>query len=184
MADWGITTGLGLSAGLSTVRVMGGTFDGGTNQELRSLSVYLQGTGSVRIAVYQGGDLSTGPDGATLVWDGGTVAAPGTAGWVTATHPGPTYPSLTNNDPTWISIKSDTGNKSFYYSSSSSDAGDFQTARGRYVSNTVTTDEDVAYPSTWPTDGGSFSNFWHSVYLTHESGSTGSQAYYNLLRRQ
>lgn len=170
MAEWGIVTpgSLNTTVPPSWVRAMGGTFDGGASV-LTSISAYMEGTDDIRAAVYQGGSLSTGPDAATLVWDAGLMNSPGTAAWVTANHPGGPYPALTNNEVTWVAIKAGSGSPSVYYSTSSGDSNDFQSANGRYQSNTITTDETVAWPSTWPTDGGSFGATWFSINLGYES---------------
>jgi len=171
MATFGQTSILGTTNTANQCRAMGGTFNGGSGQELVSISMYLSGSTDLRLAVYQGGSLSTGPDGATLIWDGGTVTVSGAA-WYTTTHPGPN-PALTNGAVTWIGFKSNDAAPTWYYSSSSGDAGDFQTAEGRYNSTAVSNNEATAWPSTWPSDGGSFSAFWYSVYMTYQASAGG-----------
>jgi len=175
MATWGQTTALGAAAAANQNRGMAGTYSV-ANQELVSVSMYLSNTSDIRIAVYQGGSLSAGPQGATLVWDGGIMSSSGgTPKWYTNTHPGP-YPALTNGAVTWIMYKSNNNANNWYYSASSADAGDFQTANGRWDSS-ESNDETIAYPSTWPSDSGTFGNFWYSVYITTQTASAAGLDY-------
>jgi len=53
-----------------------------------------------------------------------------------------------------------------YYHSSSSQAGDFQTLRGRN-NNGFNQDPSVAFPSTYG-EQGTFSNAWYSMYVNYE----------------
>lgn len=180
MATWGQSTALASSNVVNSCRAMGGTFSP-SGQELASISMRLSGTGNVRLAVYQGGSLSTGPAGATLIWDGGTVAVSG-LNWYTATG---ASSALTAGAVTWVAWKANDSTASWYFSSSSADAGDFQTANGRWNSVAVSNDETIAWPTTWPSDAGSFGAFWYSIYLTHQAASgTSIPVIMNHLRNQ
>ncbi|MFX0062256.1 MAG: Ig-like domain-containing protein [Candidatus Hermodarchaeota archaeon] len=56
-----------------------------------------------------------------------------------------------------------------YYSTSSSNAGDFQTARGRWSQSSPSNyDENTALPSS--PGSGSFSNYWYAVYAKYTTG--------------
>ena len=151
-------------------RAMGGLFPNITGARLISASVYVDTPHSAqcRVAVYQGGDLATGPDGADLIYDFGQTSGSATSVFLTLNHPGPTFPSLSGNTNTWVAIKMAGGFQVRYGTTPATHAGDYQQARGRFnsggeVSNTPT----IAYPDPWPTDSGSFSNFWYSWYLTY-----------------
>jgi hypothetical protein len=122
------------------------------------------------LAVYTGGTVDD-PSTATLLWDAGTVNPNGTAGVYTITHPsgGVTWPK---NTATWLAWKRNTG-VNVYYSDSSADAGDFQTVRGRN-NNSFDQTPTVAFPSTYGQTG-TFSDFWYSIYVTHEVSTAPDQ---------
>ena len=166
MPNWGIDTIGGLEAAFpNTVRVMGGTSPNVDNMILSSISVHIGATASnnFRLALYSGGTLSTGPDGATLLWDAGltTVAA---NSWVTITYSG-TEIVIPKNTALWLPWKGNDAVTTFTYSNTA--RGNFQTGLGRYNSIAVSTDETVAYPSTWPADTGTFADFWYDIYISY-----------------
>jgi len=171
LTNWGRTAGNGTNTNVNFVRVMGGTSPNVDGMKLKSVSVYVGNTHSsqVRVAVYQGGNLSSGPDGAILLCDAGTTTGSGTNQFLTLTCP--TTPLILKNTPIWIAVKGNDSGFAVQYSSSSANAGDFQTTVGRFASGgQVTTDESTAYPATWPSDSGTFSNYWYSYYMTYETG--------------
>ena len=166
--NWGIDQQVTSSNTWAHSRAMGGTSPDEDGMEIQSISIYLGAqTGDVRLAVYTGGALND-PQSATLLWDAGTVNPNGVAGWYTVNHPsGLSWPK---NTVTWLAWKRNTG-VAVYYSNNSSDAGDFQTARGRNDNN-FSESPSVAFPSTYG-ETGSFDTRWHSIYVTSRvSGTT------------
>ena len=163
-SNWGKTNVGGTSTTNSHSRAMGGVSPSVKNMKIKSISIYLGAqTGNVRLAVYTGGQLDN-PTSATLLWDAGTVNPNGVAGWYTINHPsgGVYWPS---NTVTWLAWKRNTG-VAVYYHSTSSEAGDFQTARGRNE-NSFNQDPTVAFPSTYGQQG-TFANAWYSIYVGYE----------------
>jgi hypothetical protein len=162
---WGKTDTGYYSVTTSHSRAMGGTSPNVDNMFLKSVSIYLGAqTGNVRLAVYTGGQLDN-PTSATLLWDAGTVNPNGVAGWHTINHPsgGVSWPK---NTVTWLAWKRNTG-VAVYYDTSSSYAGDFQTARGRN-DNSFSQDPAVAFPSTYGQQG-TFGNAWYSIYVSYNA---------------
>jgi hypothetical protein len=172
--DWGRT-----SVGVSTtnvnwVRVMSGNAPSSAGMNLKSVSIYVDGNHAdqVRLAVYTGGSLTAGPAGATLLYDFGATTGSAVNQWLTLTYSGPDI-VVPANDPVWIAFKGNSGGNGFDVRYGTSATGsDFQTTNGRWQSASVSTDETVGYPATWPADSGSFSNYWYSVYLTYEAGGS------------
>jgi hypothetical protein len=162
--NWGKTNiGTFSSNGANNSRAMGGTSPNLDNMKIKSISVYLGAqTGNVRLAVYCGGQLND-PTSATLLWDAGTVNPNGVAGWYTINHPagGVSWPK---NTVTWLAWKLNTG-VSLYAHTVSSEAGNFQTQRGRN-NNNFNQDPSVAFPSTYGQQG-TFANYWYSIYVTY-----------------
>jgi len=144
---------------------MGGTSPNVDYMKLTSVSVYVGSphTNQVRVAVYQGGALDD-PSGATLVYDFGLTSGSATDQFLTLSVVGDI--DLAANEVTWIAVKGNDSGFDVVYQNSSAGAGDFQTARGRFESSGISSNENTAYPSTFPA-GGSFSDFWYSFYLTY-----------------
>jgi len=158
--DWGDTNNPGgTSSPQTTARAMGGISPDVDNMTLTSISVWWGGTGTGRLAVYQGGALDN-PTGATLVWDAGQVAIPATAGWVTISGGSA---SLAKNTPTWLAWKCNDAN--YYYSTSWDSASDFQSGRGRVQLN----DEGAASTDVWDAIIGAFNfdNYWYDIYINY-----------------
>ncbi len=168
--NWGDTTNNGTTTNVSFARAMGGTSPNEDSMILKSVSIYVGNThnSQIRLGVYSGGNLSTGPDGATRLCDGNITSGNGTNQWLTLTCADTAIPK---NTPLWIAFKGNDSNFAVRYSTNSGDGGDFQTARGRFNSTAVSTSESTSYPVTWPADGGTFADFWYSAYLTYESGA-------------
>ena len=149
------------------VRCMGGTSPDKDNMKIKSISTFLgTNTGEVRLGVYTGGSLSAGPEGASVIWDAGKVSGSGLQ-TIQASGDGIDWPK---NTVTWLCFNK--SSREIYMESDSGGAGDFQTARGRFDSTAITEDPDTAWPATFPS-GGSFSNYWYSIYVTSAvSGTT------------
>jgi len=165
--EWGQRYPDAESTTVNWCRAMGGTSPDVDNMTLESVSVYC-GTShgaQVRVAVYQGGTL-TDPTGASLVEDFGVTAGSDTEAWQTLLSS--SNPSLTKNAVTWIVVK---GNDSSFGVAFSGDSGggDFQTARGRYQSSSMNSIESSVFPANWPTDSGSFADFWYSFRLAYST---------------
>jgi hypothetical protein len=171
--DWGKTNAGVSTAKANFTRLMSGTAPSSTGMVLKSISVYVGANhgDQMRLAVYSGGSLSAGPAGATLLYDFGQTSGSGTDQWLTLTYSGPDI-SVPANQPLWIALKSNGGGTGFSVVYSSSATGsNFQSARGRYSSTSVSTDNTISYPATWPAGTGSFTNYWYSVYITYSTGS-------------
>ncbi len=166
MANWGIDTIEATTTTPNWTRAMGGTSPDLDNMVIKSVSIYVGTTHTqqIRLAVYSGGALATNPAGATLLYDYGVTSGTGTSTWLTITGPSV---SLPKNATIWIVFRNN-GGYLIHYASASPVGSDFQTARGRWTSVDIDGDETSSFPSTWPTDsGGSFSNFWYSIYLIY-----------------
>jgi hypothetical protein len=178
MPTWGqtSTTNATNSASFgSTFRMMGGTSPNTAGMALQSVSLDFSGTGqSIRVAVYTGGASLSDPVGATLVEDLGQITVNGTRQFWTVNSS--TSPAIPQNAPLWIAVKQGTG-ATGYWSTSSADAGDFQTARGRFqiTGQTNGTDPTLAFPSTLNGTSG-FALFWYAWYLTYNVGGAASNA--------
>jgi len=166
VSPWGRKQANTSNATVNHCRAMGGQSPDRPGMKLKAIAIYVNNTiGDIRVAVYQGGSLSDGPEGASLRWDAGTIGE-GQTGWVIKYCSSDV--SLSADTPTWIAWKANDSTREVRFSASSSGAGDFQTARGRWDSASVSIDETTTYPSTWPTDTlGSFADAWYSCYLIY-----------------
>ena len=157
----------GSSIGVNWSIAMSGQFID-TSRKLTGVGVYcVTHNDDIRVAVYTGGSLATGPAGATLLKDFGKTSGALTGDYVNIfTTDDIDVPSAT---PIWIVIKGN--NSTGFYNAYITDpdyAGDFQQATGRFVTTThISSDPDVAYPSTFPSGSGSFANYWFrtKIYL-------------------
>ncbi|MHC4497500.1 MAG: hypothetical protein ACYS21_00135, partial [Planctomycetota bacterium] len=167
---WGETDALGTATTGNWARAMTGVSDDVDYMILKSVAIYCGATHSeqMRMAVYQGGSDADNPDGATLVWEGLTSGS-GTNQWITVTADDS---ALAKNTRTWIAFKTNNNGFSVAYQNSSPATHDFETDDGRFESDgSVSSDENTAYPATWPSDAGTRSGFWYSVYLTYDTNS-------------
>jgi hypothetical protein len=140
---------------------MGGTSPNVPNMKVTKLHIRTTGSGTVAIALYTGGSLDD-PTGAVKRTEAYNVAV--SAGWNEIDVPDYDWP---NNTVSWIGWAHDTG---VYYSSSSGDSGDFQTARGRWSqTNPGDADETSAMPAN--PGAGSFSGYWYAVYAEYNVSS-------------
>ena len=159
--SWGIASSA--STGTSNhldYRYMGGMSPDVDNMTVTKLHIRYGGTGIVAIALYTGGTL-TDPTGAIKRTEAYNVAV--SAGWNEIDVPD-VY--LEKNTVAWIGWCHGGGN--VYYSLSSADAGDFQSARGRWSQTTPSdANETVSMPiSPGP---GLFTDYWYAVYAEYEA---------------
>ena len=180
MPTWGQSsiTGITATASVSSVfRMMGGTSPNVDDMVLQSLSFDFAGGASnrtVRCAIYQGGSSSS-PIDATLLEDLGTFT-------VTASEPrkfwtvaSTTNPTIAKNTATWLAVKAGAGSFTWYFSSSSAQAGDFFTGDGRagITGATNGTDPTLGFPATL--DGSnSYAATWYAWYLDYNVGGSAS----------
>lgn len=158
--NWGITSSaFTVSSTHTDYRYMGGTSPNTDNMRATRLHIRYSGTGTVAIALYTGGTL-TDPTGAVKRTEAYSVVV--SNGWNTIDVPDYDW---AKNTVTWIGWAHAGG--SVYYSTSSADAGNFQSARGRW---SQTTPADADETTSMPTNpgSGSFSNFWYAVYVEYE----------------
>jgi len=158
---WGITSSAFTnSATHSNYRYLGGMSPNVDNMKVTKFHIRYSGTGTVAIALYTGGKL-TNPTGATKRTEAYNVAV--SSGWNEIDVPDYYWEK---NTVTWIGWCNGGGN--VYYSSSSADAGDFQSARGRW-SQTTPSDANETSPMPTSPGSGSFSNYWYAVYVEYET---------------
>jgi hypothetical protein len=121
-----------------------------------------------RSAHYAGGTLEGGPHAGTparLLYDFGKTNKE-KAGWITLEHPKGGVP-LPANTPIWLAWKGVGGKVYVNYQEPPGSNDDFQTTRGRWESKAIDSEENKAWPLTWPADdSGGFDDYWYSCYLT------------------
>ena len=156
---WGITSSsFGFTATHTNYRYMGGTSPNLRNMTVTKLHIMTTGSGTIAIGLYTGGTLSD-PTGAVKRTEAYNVAV--SAGWNEIDMPDYYWE---NNTVTWIGWAHNTG---VYYSTDLADAGDFQTANGRWNQpQPADADETAAMPVN--PDTGSFGSFWYAVYAEYE----------------
>lgn len=158
--NWGITSSAFISTSThSDYRYMGGTSPNIDNMKVTRLHLRYSGTGTAAIALYTGGTL-TDPTGATKRTEAYNVAV--SSGWNTIDVPDYYW---AKNTVTWVGWCH--GGGRIYYSSSSADAGNFQSARGRWSQTTPFNADETSSMPTNP-GSGSFDNFWYAVYAEYE----------------
>ncbi len=157
---WGITSSSFTSSSSHTViRYMGG-ISPDVDATITKLNIRVAASGTVSIALYTGGSL-TNPTGAVRRTEAHNVAV--TTGWNSIDVPDYVVPA---NTVTWIGWAH---NCRVYYSSSSANAGDFQSGRGRWSQTSPSNyDETTALPLN--PGAGSFRNYWYAVYATYIAG--------------
>jgi len=154
---------------------MGGLFAEGGGHYLHGASIYCFDDGGSppvesRVAVYQGGSLSLGPAdgaGATLLYDFGKIIHPtGAFAWVDVFVSGPPV-LIADNTPIWVCTKADdAGGADYRTETDSGNAGDFQTARGRFETTGLNESPDVSWPSNYPDTDSDFGS-WFSFRLIY-----------------
>jgi len=157
--NWGITSSAFTSTStVTSYRYIGGTSPNIDNMTVTRLHIRYGGTGTVAIALYSGG-LLTDPTGAIKRTEAYNVAV--SNGWNAIDVPDYSWPK---NTITWIGWAHGGGN--VYYSTNPADAGDFQSARGRWNQNSPADADETSPMPTNPGDG-SFSNNWYAVYAEY-----------------
>jgi hypothetical protein len=159
--SWGVTSSAFASTSIhATYRYMGGISPNVDNMKVTKLHIRYSGTGIVAMALYTGGTL-TNPTGAIKRTEAYNVVV--SPGWNTIDVPDYNWEK---NTGTWIGWCH--GGGSVYYSSSSGDAGDFQSARGRWEQN-YPYNADETNPMPTNPGSGSFDDFWYAVYIEYET---------------
>ena len=123
--------------------------------------------GSVRLAVYAGGQLEGGPHAgspAKLLFDFGQTPV-GQTGWNTLEHP--TGIRIPANTPIWLAWKSSGGNAEVAFFKDRAGPSNFQPNRGRWDSKAIKPNSDEPWPRVWPAnDAGEFDSFDYPCFLT------------------
>jgi hypothetical protein len=149
------------SAGFSAVRAIGGLF-GSQYKKVTGARIYVgpTHTSQVRVAVYSGGSLTAGPEGATLLADLGQTTGTITSGWVELSCIPVVIPM---NQPLWLVLKGNDGNFFIWYNNGEiGQVGNWQKGNGRWNTTSIDYDEENAFAATWPTDaGGSFNTAYY-----------------------
>ena len=172
---WGNPVTGGSFTKVAHTRALGGLSPRGRGMALKSVSIFLPNAsaGQIRLAVYAGGVLESGPHAgtpATLLYDFGKTSQE-KAGWITLEHPKGGVP-LPGNTPIWLAWKGAGGKVLVKYQEGPGSSGDFQASRGRWESKTIDSNEDKAWPATWPADDqGGFDDYWYSCFLTVQQGN-------------
>ena len=173
VSPWGKNTIVGQAAVSQNLSIQrGGTSPNYASMTIRSISMYLSGTGDIRLGVYTGGSL-TNPASSTLLWDAGTVNPNGVAGWYTVNHPsgGVSWEQATT---TWLAFKHNNGAALTVYTSTTGvGLDDFQASPGRWE-NGFSSSSAVAFP----TNGGSgvTSTSRYAIYVNYSVTSATSTA--------
>ena len=148
---------------------MGGYFDG-VGRKLKGVRIWCTATHAdqIRVAVYSGGNLVTGPQGSTLLKDFGLTAGVGVDQWIeinTADNI-----DIPVDTPLWLVVKGDNAaGFKLVYIGDAAHSGNFQFARGRTaVTAIIGNDPDVAYAATFPAGVDTFGNFWFAVGIKTE----------------
>ncbi len=105
-------------------------------------------TAQLRCAVYSGGSLVDGTEGATLLHDFGLTTGTDVNTWLELSGANVTIPA---NEPLWVCVKGDDDGFTMA-KAGKGNAGNYQVDRGTYIVTVgISSDETVAWPSTVPT---------------------------------
>lgn len=158
-----------LSTSFNFARAMGGQFID-ADRKLKGAGIYCKATHNdqVRIAVYSGGSLTTGPQGSTLLKDFGLTAGNAVDQWIDLTTEDDI--DIPVDTPIWVVIKGDNAaGLSFTYVNFKGHCGDFQVANGRTaVEGIIGSDPDVAFAATFPAGADTFSGSWYNFRILTE----------------
>ena len=167
---WGKPDSANFTTKVNHARALGGMSpDHETLLKAVSILLPVNDGGSVRLAVYAGGQLDAGPHSdspAKLLFDFGQTPK-GQSGWNTLEHAkGIRIPA---NTPIWLAWKSSGGNVEVAYFEERSEPSSFQLDRGRWDSKAIKLKPTEPWPRTWPaSDGGAFDSYEYSCFLTLE----------------
>jgi hypothetical protein len=167
---WGKPDSADFTTKVDHARALGGMSpDHETLLKAVSILLPVNEGGSVRLAVYAGGQLDGGPHAgspAKLLTDFGQTPK-GQTGWNTLEHPkGIRIPA---NTPIWLAWKSSEGNVKVAYFEERSGPSNFQPDRGRWDSNAIKLNPTEPWPRAWPAnDSGGFDSFEYSCFLILE----------------
>lgn len=150
---------------LDSGRALGGLFNG-AGRKLKGVGIYCTDhSDDIRIAVYSGGALATGPAGATLLKDFGKTSGVVVDDFVQIFTTDDI--NVPDGDPLWIVIKGDNAaGFEFTYTIRDAECGDYQKALGRCnVLTPIGKDPDVAFDATFPAGAVSFANYWYNTQI-------------------
>jgi len=160
---WGITANnFTMNTAPTAVRYIGGMSPNIQNMKVNAIWIRYRTSGICAVALYTGGALDN-PVGATKAGVGISIEAfnvPVEAGWNRMPVPEYEWPA---NTVTWLGF---TQNNNIYYTSSSSEAEDFQSARGRWHQN-VPADYDETTPLPVSIGDGYFDNYWYPIFVEY-----------------
>ena len=157
--NWGITSSSFSSTYSPTdYRYMGGMSPDKDYMKVTKLHIRVTGSGIVAVSLYTGGTLAD-PTGAVKRTESYDVSI--SVGWNEIDVPDYYWEK---NTETWIGWTLNTG---VYYSTSSSDCGDFQSGEGRWA-QTSPSDADETQPMPDNPGSGSFGNYWYAMYVEYE----------------
>ena len=167
---WGKADSSDFTAKVNHVRALGGMSpDHETLLKAVSILLPVNDGGSVRLAVYAGGQLDGGPHSdspAKLLFDFGQTPK-GQTGWNTLKHR--TGIRIPANTPIWLAWKGSGGKAEVAYFEERSGPSNFQTDRGRWDSKAIKLSPAEPWPRVWPAnDAGEFDSFEYSCFLTIE----------------
>jgi hypothetical protein len=170
MPNFGKSNASGNVSTFSTARGMVGTFHAVSDAILESISIRKQG-GEGRIALFAGGSLAD-PTNSTLVeqW---VIPAGGDSSFVEQRLASLSNSGIVSSSIVWILTKTD-GIWGVDVSLDPGDKGDW--ANARYQSAVVSGDPSIPFPSTWPSDSGSFGSTYISTFFTYSTGGGGPPA--------
>jgi hypothetical protein len=167
---WGKPDSADFTTKVDHARALGGMSpDHETLLKAVSILLPVNEGGSVRLAVYAGGQLDGGPHAgspAKLLTDFEQTPK-GQTGWNTFEHPkGIRIPA---NTPIWLAWKSSEGNVKVAYFEERSGPSNFQPDRGRWDSKAIKLNPAEPWPRAWPAnDSGGFDLFEYSCFLILE----------------
>ncbi|HBF44012.1 MAG TPA: hypothetical protein DDW42_10385 [Desulfobacteraceae bacterium] len=154
------------NSNVNYARAHGGTFVSNEPMYVTGMSVWCNSThtSQIRLAVYTGGDLSTGPEGAELLVDLGQTSGSDTDQWVEVTC---TPVLIPQGKPLWLVFKGNDSGFNFVSNDHPGSSGSFQNAKGRYApTGVISTDETTSFPDPWPTDAGTFADLWYCMRIS------------------
>ncbi|MHA2028630.1 MAG: hypothetical protein ACW99Q_04505, partial [Candidatus Kariarchaeaceae archaeon] len=171
---WGDASIQGTETAVNWMRCMTGNFTLGSGYRVNEIYVSSSSTSGgsqARLSVYQGGTFSD-PNGATLVWDAGTVTS---RNGYTGVRGGSAI--LNNNEPVWICVKGNDGTFNVHFDNAHDASSKFQSGNGRYMTDSTahSTDETLPFENTLNSTGGTYSSFWYSFYIVVEDTNSDPQ---------